>query len=76
MKYSVAIFTAVVSATILSCADVLHAQKVPQLCSVLDAYTPRIPIATCIHCRCMRYATGAGCYLPNWLHNDESKRQM
>ncbi len=29
MKYSVAIFTAVISATILiSCADILHAQKV------------------------------------------------
>ncbi len=35
MKYSVAIFTAVISATILiSCADVLHAQQVSQLYAV------------------------------------------
>ncbi len=44
MKYSVAIFTTVISATILiDCADVLHAQQVSQLYAVYTRHKAHSP---------------------------------
>ena len=53
MKYSVAIFTAVISATILiSCADVLHAQQVPQLYAVYSTQGT-LPVYRSYNGKCM-----------------------